>query len=238
MWSNQEKRVRDPRKAVHELPAGTCLEGAMAANGEEQPMLEEQEEAARGLRKSMSGVEVHLGPCLFTRGVEPRGKKVVYFTRYHGHVEVAPLWEFWEDQQEQTQCIFHGNTWKISFLSFPLWESVEKARRNQSDFLLIQAQRRVTTLSTCGARSAHILPREWRRETTPHTLETRECVFIFSKHKTVWSGVTLQLTQECPVESNLKTSKKFIKYAKNMKNLCWKWPPKSWLPSRVMEDFE
>lgn len=54
-------------------------------------MLEEQEEAARGLRRSMSGVEVHLGPCLSTRGVEPRGKKVVYFTRYHGHVEVAPL---------------------------------------------------------------------------------------------------------------------------------------------------
>jgi len=26
----------------------------------------------------------------------------------HGHTEVAPLGEFQEDQQEETQCIFHG----------------------------------------------------------------------------------------------------------------------------------
>lgn len=119
---------------------------------------------------------------------------------------------------------------------FPSFPFISKCRKRKKE--KIQVQRKVTTLSTWRA-SAHFLPREWRRETTPHTLETRKRVFIFSKHKTAWSGVTLQLTRECPVESNLlKISKKFIKYAKNMGNLCWKLPQKLWLPSWVMEDSE
>lgn len=59
------------------------------------------------------------------------------------------------------------NTWEISsllppslppFIPFPLCakniRSVEKAHRNPSNFLLIQQQRKVTALSTWGARSS------------------------------------------------------------------------------------
>lgn len=100
MWGSQrEHRVRDARNVVPELQAGTCLEGPTQLNREE---LEEQEEAARGLGGSdgalwrgrrVPGAEVviHIAPCLFTWGMEPRGKKVVYFTSCHGHMEVVPL---------------------------------------------------------------------------------------------------------------------------------------------------
>lgn len=67
----------------------------------------------------MPGVEVvaHIVPWLFTWGEEPRGgKKVGYFTCCHSHVEVAPLWDF---QQEETQCIFHGKHMGVFLFFFP-----------------------------------------------------------------------------------------------------------------------
>lgn len=162
MWDNQENRAR--------VPAGTCLEGPMQLNMEEQPCLKNKKklpedwgEARVHLRgRQVPGVEVHLGPCLFTWGVEPRGKKVVYFKCYHGHMEVALLWEFQEDQQEKT-VYFPWKHMEDFLLFFPFisrcWKSPQKpiqfladSRAEESDYLLHLVSKKCSLLLAKGVK--------------------------------------------------------------------------------------
>lgn len=109
-------------------------------------------------------------------------------------------------------------------LPLPLHElgipALSKKPRNLHNFSQIQQQRKVTALSTWGARGAHCPCQGNERETQLHMPWKPKSLSLSYPSTILVSGVILEFTHESTMETKpLKLRKKLIKCA-NMRNCC------------------